>query len=134
MNMESILKCTTNFREDLLQDLADPGFAKHYLEVSLEEYEQDGDTEMLAHSIRNVIEAQGGADKLAPRTNGSLQRLYETLEAKHAPPLTHLVEILAGLGFQTRICLDRSIVTDEVDAYTTEMLSLEPMDSTHEAR
>ena len=64
--MESILKCTTNFRDYLLQDLADPGFAKHYLEVSLEEYEQNGDTEMLAHSIRNVIEAQGGAGQTCP--------------------------------------------------------------------
>ena len=28
MNMESILKCTANFRDYLLKDLTEPGFAK----------------------------------------------------------------------------------------------------------
>ena len=55
MNMEAILKCTANFRDYLLKDLAEPGFAKQYLEVSLENYKEDGDINMLIHAIRNVI-------------------------------------------------------------------------------
>ena len=65
MNMESIRKCTANFRDYLLKDLAEPGFAKHYLEVSLENYKKDGNIDMLAHALRNVVEAQGGIEKLA---------------------------------------------------------------------
>ena len=65
MNMEVILKCTANFRDYLLKDLAEPGFAKQYLEVSLENYKEDGDINMLLHAIRNVVEAQGGMEKLA---------------------------------------------------------------------
>lgn len=130
MNTEFIRNRTTNFQDFLLELLADPESAKYYLEISLEEYEEDRDTEMLAHSIRNVVEAQGCAEKLAFRTNGSLRLLYETLEAKHSPRLDNLLEILSELGFNTRICLERSVVQEEVNAYTADMLSIEePSDS-----
>lgn len=130
MNTEFIHKRTTSFQDFLLELLADPESAKYYLEISLEDYEEDGDTEMLAHSIRNVVEAQGGTEKLASRTNGSLQALYETLEAKHSPRLNNLLEILSGLGFNTRICLERSVLHEEVNAYTEDMLAIESGDST----
>ena len=75
MNIESILKCTANFRDYLLKDLAEPGFAKQYLEVSLENYEKDQDINMLARALRNVVEAQGGIERLAVETNSDLQNL-----------------------------------------------------------
>ena len=81
MNMEAILKCTANFRDYLLKDLAEPGFAKQYLEVSLENYEKDGDIDMLVHAIRNVVAAQGGIEKLAIQTNNNLQYLHDVLDA-----------------------------------------------------
>ena len=67
MNMESILKCTANFRDYLLKDLAEPRFAKQYLEVSLEKYEKDGDIDILVHAIRNVVLAQGESRNLPSR-------------------------------------------------------------------
>ena len=130
MNNDFILQRTGNFSDFLLKFLANPESAKHYLEVSLEEYEKDGNTQILANSIRAVVEAQGGVEKLASRTNGSLQRLYKTLEAKHAPSLDNLFEILTGLGFHTRICVERAVVNEDVNAYTEDMLSLEPVDGT----
>lgn len=68
MNMESILKCTANFRDYLLKDLAKPEFAKHYLEISVENYQKDGEIEILLQAIRDVVEAQGGIEKLAAST------------------------------------------------------------------
>ena len=130
MNNDFILRRTGNFSDFLLKFLANPESAKHYLEVSLEEYEKDGNTEILANAIRTVVEAQGGVEKLASRTNGSLQRLYRTLEAKHALSLDNLFEILTGLGFHTRVCVDLAVVNEDVNAYTEDMLALEPMDGT----
>ena len=95
MNIESILKCTADFRDYLLKDLADPGFAKHYLEVSLENYEEDRDINILASAIRNVVEAQGGIDRLAVETNSDLQNLSDTLNPNNPPQLNRLLNILS---------------------------------------
>ena len=95
MNMEAILKCTANFRDYLLKDLAEPGFAKQYLEVSLENYEKDGDIDMLTHAIRNVVEAQGGMEKLAIQTNGNFQDIYDALDSNKPPQLNRLLDILS---------------------------------------
>lgn len=95
MNMEAILKCTANFRDYLLKDLAEPGFAKQYLEVSLENYEKDGDIDMLVHAIRNVVAAQGGIEKLAIQTNNNLQYLHDVLDAGNPSHLNRLLDILS---------------------------------------
>ena len=95
MNMESILKCTANFRDYLLKDLTEPGFAKQYLEISLENYRNDGDIDILAHAIRNVVAAQGGIEKLAIQTNSNLQDLHDELDAGTPPQLNLLLDILS---------------------------------------
>ena len=38
MDMETIFKQTTSFRDDLLTDLKDPEFAMYYLEAALTEH------------------------------------------------------------------------------------------------
>ena len=100
MNMESIRKCTASFRDHLLKDLAEPGFAKHYLEISLENYEKDGNTDILWQAIRDVVEAQGGIEKFAASTNGNFQHLSDALDSKNATRLDNLQDILSVLGFR----------------------------------
>ena len=95
MNIESILKCTADFRDYLLKDLAEPEFAKQYLEVSLENYEKDQDINMLARALRNVVEAQGGIERLAVETNSDLQDLSDTLNSNNSPQLNRLLDILS---------------------------------------
>lgn len=101
MNMESILiKCTANFRDYLLKDLAEPEFAKHYLEISLENYEKDSDTEILLQAIRDVVEAQGGIEKRAASTNGNFQHLSDALDSQNTSRLDDLLDMLSVLGFK----------------------------------
>ena len=125
MNRESIFDCTVNYRDYLLKDLAEPEFAKHYLEISLENYERDGNIELLAHAVRNVVEAQGAHGKLAIQTNGNLQDLYADLDPQNSPQLDVLLEILSALGFRTRFCLERAALNEQIDLYTNAMLSIE---------
>ncbi len=48
------------WHEVLMERLSDPEDVIGYLEVSLEEYLEDGDKAFFLKGIKNVIEAQGG--------------------------------------------------------------------------
>lgn len=60
MNKEAILKHTTSYEEELIEDLKDPEEAQAYLEAAFGAYEKDGDTGTLLLAMRDVAEAQGG--------------------------------------------------------------------------
>ncbi len=103
MNRDFILKNTTSFKDDLLEDLKDPDFAQHYLEAALEDYEKDSDTESLLLAMRDVAQAQGGIGKLAKKTQVTREQLYDILASKHQPRLDNLLSILSALGFRVRL-------------------------------
>ena len=103
MNMETILKQTTSFRDDLLKDLKDTEFAMYYLEAALADYREDGDTETLWTALRDVTEAQGGIGQLAERTKIHPQHLNDILTSQQNPRLDNLQNILSGLGFRLRL-------------------------------
>ncbi len=111
MNKEAILKHTTNYEEELIEDLKDPEEAQAYLEAAFGAYEKDGDTGTLLLAMRDVAEAQGGIGELAKRTAISRQHLYDILAGKHRPRLDNWLSILSGLGFRVR--LERQDVTAE---------------------
>ena len=63
-----------DWRKYLMEQLADPENAINYLDVSLEEYQVDGDTDFFLMGLRNVVEAQGGFLLLLSKS-GSSRRL-----------------------------------------------------------
>ncbi|MBE9057144.1 DNA-binding protein [Sphaerospermopsis sp. LEGE 08334] len=65
---------STSYHEKLIQDLKDPLEAAAYIEVVLEE----GDPKMLNKALKNIIEAQGGIEKLST----PIQQCYENLAQK----------------------------------------------------
>ncbi len=77
--------------------------AKLYLQVAMEDYEQDGDMEMLSMVLREIADAQGGLAKLAARTNLSRQSLYKALSPKGNPTLSTLRLIFHNLGLQMKL-------------------------------
>ena len=103
MNKEFILKHTTSFKDNLLEDLKDPEFALHYLEAALDDCENDGDTKSLLTAMRDVAEARGGIGKLAKQTGINRSHLYNVFAGKHNPRLDNLLGILSGLGFRIRL-------------------------------
>lgn len=104
MDMETILKRTTSFKDELLKDLEDTEFAMYYLEAALADYREDGDTQALWTALRDVTDAQGGIGKLAKRTKINPQYLNDLLTSQQNPRLDNLQNILSGLGF--RLCLE----------------------------
>jgi probable addiction module antidote protein len=91
------------FKSDLLKDLQDPEYAKTYLSVALEEYEQDKDASAFLTALRDVAEAQGGLTRLSKRTHLNRQNLYKALSPKGNPRLETIDTLLHGLGFRLDI-------------------------------
>ena len=69
-----------------------------YLDVALEEYQEDGDTPFFLLGLENVIEAHGGVTGLAKQTGIEPEVLSEMLSSEKAPRLDTLNTILQGLG------------------------------------
>lgn len=90
-------------QEFLRERLADKEKAIGYLDVSLEEYQIDGDTPFFLKGIRNIIEAQGGVGELAKQTQIEAEVLLEMLSSENAPRLDTFIQILTALGCQLSI-------------------------------
>lgn len=89
------------FQDVLIDDLrSDPEQAYAYLQVALEEFGQDGDTEHLMVALRNVTEARGGVPELARQVKMGKTSLYRALSEKGNPTLSTVGAILHGLGYR----------------------------------
>ena len=91
------------FHEFLMEELANREHAIGYLDVALEEYQEDGDTSFFLKGIRNVVEAQGGFPELAKRTHMSPDALQKILSSDKAPHIDTLGTILNALGCRLSI-------------------------------
>jgi probable addiction module antidote protein len=103
MHKIKLLKQTKDYHDELIQALHDPKESSAYLQVAMDEYQEDGDTEALLIALRNVAEARGGITQLAKRTHLNRQSLYKTLSETGNPTLDTFGLILKGLGFHLSI-------------------------------
>ncbi len=98
MNIDiKLQQCTVPFKDYLLKDLAQPEFAKGYLEAALQDFDKDGNIEMLLLSMKDIAEAQGGIEELVTWTNLSPQTLTSLLSPEHPPQLDKVLDILSML-------------------------------------
>ena len=91
------------WHEVLIEQLADSEEAIGYLDVSLEEYQIDGDLPFFLKGIRNVVEAQGGINDVAKRTAMDAGMLSKILSNEKALHLDTLVVVLNALGCRLSI-------------------------------
>ena len=98
MNIDiKLQQCTIPFKDYLLKDLAQPEFAKGYLEAALQDFDKDGNIEILLLSMKDIAEAQGGIEELVTWTNLSPQTLTYLLNTEHPPQLDKVLDILSTL-------------------------------------
>ncbi|RKU30568.1 hypothetical protein C6499_05890 [Candidatus Poribacteria bacterium] len=90
-------QCTILFKDYLLKDLAQPEFAKGYLETALQDFDKDGNIEILLLAMKDIAEAQGGIEGLVTWTNLSPKTLTYLLNTEHPPQLDKVLDILATL-------------------------------------
>ncbi|MBA2649862.1 MAG: putative addiction module antidote protein [Legionella sp.] len=103
MNKEHLLKNTVSYHDEFIDSLRNPEEAYGYLQVAIEEYQDDNDAEALLVALRNVAIAQGGMTELAKKTHLNRQNLYNILSKKGNPRLDTFGLILKGLGFKLSI-------------------------------
>ena len=65
MKEKTLIEKTGSFHDVLIESLHNTKKASAYLQVALDEYQEDGDMEAFLMALRNVAEAQGGLGKLA---------------------------------------------------------------------
>lgn len=94
---------TTNYHANLIHSLHDKEEATAYLEVALEEYEDDGDSQAFMLALKNVVEAQGGVGHLSKKTGLDRAHLYRVLSSKGNPRFLTLGNILKALGFKLSV-------------------------------
>ena len=93
----------TSFKESLIEDLKDIEYAREYLSVALEQYDQDKDAAAFLVALKDVAEAQGGLTRLARKTNLNRENLYKVLSARGNPRLDTIGSLLNGLGFRLAV-------------------------------
>lgn len=103
MSKLKLLKNTTNYHDEFIESLKKPKEADLYLRIAMEEYQEDGDAEVLLLALRNIVEAKGGISWLARQTHLNRQNLYNVLSKNGNPTLDTFSLILKGLGFRLAI-------------------------------
>ncbi len=93
-----------NWRECQIERLAkDREATIDYLQLTLEEYQADGDLPFFLKGLRTFVESQGGVTELSKRTGIDTETLLDTLSNKNAPRLDMLRTILNALECQLSI-------------------------------
>ena len=92
-----------DWREYLMERLSDPENAINYLDVSLEEYQADGDTDFFLMGLQNVVEGQGGVSTFAERIGLEKETLLELLSNGTAPRIDTFNTIVKALGCRLSI-------------------------------
>jgi len=98
-----LLERTSDYHDQLITLLKNKKEATAYLQVALEEYEEDSNTEVFMLALRNITEAQGGINTLAKKTKLNRQNLYRALSSRGNPRFSTLGNIIRALGFRLAI-------------------------------
>lgn len=103
MNPETIIKQTTSFRDDLLNDLTEIDFAMYYIEAALVDYKEDGNIESIWMALRDVLVAQGAVSELSKRTGIDAETLSNCISNEDVPRLDLLSIILKSFEGQLAV-------------------------------
>jgi probable addiction module antidote protein len=103
MTKRKIQKLTRNYEEWLINSLQNKKAAATYLQVALEEYQDDGNLEAFLLALRHVTDAQGGIGQLSKKIHLNRESLYKTLSSQGNPKLQTIGILLKALGFEFSI-------------------------------
>ena len=96
-------QCTIPFKDFLLKDLAEPEFAKGYLETALQDFSVDGNIEILLLVLKDIAQAQGGTENLTKWTRLSAHALTYLLQPEDSLQWDKVLDILSELSEADRI-------------------------------
>lgn len=80
-----------------------PKELKTFIEVSLEEFQKDGDEEAFLSALALAARVQGGFSKLAKSTGVTREHLYRALSEKGDPRLSTFIQVIHSLGLSLKV-------------------------------
>ena len=87
--------------EFLLEQLSDDEeLAAGYVDMTFEEYQEDGDTAFFLKELRLIREVKGGVSAIAEKAGMTSETLSEVLTSEDPPRLDTLRAILGALGYR----------------------------------
>ncbi|RKU39071.1 hypothetical protein C6496_03110 [Candidatus Poribacteria bacterium] len=104
------------WHEILMERLSDPEDVIGYLEVSLEEYLDDGDKAFFLKGIKNVIEAQGGILSVSEHAGIDPRFLSDIVNNESMPPFHILSSIFTSFGAEAPINLPPTNIMSDTGA------------------
>lgn len=102
---------TPSFDDDMIEQLQDPEFQKGWLELTLEEFLEDGDLNTFIRCLTYVVKARvqnsdhGEISRLAKELKLDRSNLSEIVNGKKQPRLETAFKLLNGLGYKYDIKL-----------------------------
>ncbi len=98
-----MMKPYVSYHEGLIQRLKDPKFAAVYLNVALEEEDQEG----FLMAMRNVVEARGGIAAVAKKAKINRVSLYKIASKKGNPEFGSVLALCHALNVKLQLVPDR---------------------------
>ena len=118
------------WHEILIERLSDPEDVIGYLEVSLEEYLDDGDKAFFLKGIKNVVEAQGGILSVSEKAGIDPRFLSDAVNNGSMPPFHIFSSIFTSFGGETLINLPPTEIMSKAKSYgalrTSRKIGSEP--------
>ena len=109
--LQEFIKNAPTFDNHLMSQLQDPEFQKGWLELTLEEFLQDGDVNAFTRCLTYVVRARvknakrGEISRLAKELNLDRSNLSEIVNGNKQPRLETAFKLLNGLGYKYDIKL-----------------------------
>jgi len=104
---EEWIKNAPNFDDDMMEQLQDPEFEAGWLELTLQEFLDDGDINTFIRCLTYVVKARGRGEISRLATASSIDRsnLSEILNGKVIPRIDTALKLIRGLGYECDVKL-----------------------------
>ena len=96
-----------NFDDDMMERLQNPEFEAGWLELTLQEFLEDGDFNTFIRCLTYVVKARGRGEisRLAKASSIDRSNLSEILNGKVTPRIDTAIKLIRGLGYECDIKL-----------------------------
>ena len=112
--LQNYINNAPSFDDDLAERLQNPQFQKNWLELTLQEFLEDGEIETFIRCLTYVVKARvkssgrGEITRLAKELNIDRSNLSEIVNGNKQPRLDTAFKLLNGLGYKYDIKLHKS--------------------------
>ena len=102
-DIEKLRKNTKSYSEISDENMKNQEFQKEYLNLSLEEYIEDGDFNKFFKSLERVIKSRESISSFAKKVNIDRSNLYSLFNGEKIPRLDTVAKILKELGYTIKV-------------------------------